>query len=80
MGVVREGLLQERQGWVMESRELQADRLQLLGAVKTCGESRGVKRVGGVSKAVLGSQAGSEIQRLAPLPTSQTQDPLFPAV
>lgn len=58
MAVVREGFLEERQAWVMESRELQAEGLQLLRSLKTCGKPGGVKRGGEVSKAVLGSQAG----------------------
>lgn len=58
MGVVRKGFLEERQARVMESHELQAEGLQLLGSVKTCGKPRGVKRGEDVSKAVLGSQAG----------------------
>lgn len=56
--MVREGFLEERQAWVMESRELQAEGLQLLRSLKTCGKPGGVKRGGEVSKAVLGSQAG----------------------
>lgn len=75
--VVREGLLEERQGLVTESHELQVEGLQLLGAVKTCGKPGGVKGVGDVNKAVLGSQAGSDIKQPTSSPCLSDMGPLF---